>query len=567
MNKRMCPFGIIVCVWIFFILAPPGADAANHALLIGVGEYEHIDESYWLQGPPYDVSALKEVLETTWGFRSDHITTLVNDKARRGKILSELSALDKKTKSGDSLFIYFSGHGVSAYDPRSKKLGLDPLTGALAPADFTFGSPDEMRKGLIIGARDLRPVFEKLEKNHRLLVVFDACYSGYTVRALRGVGKARNLPMEWEDLTGEAPGEFGASTLKRPEYPYKNIVYLSASSMREIAVDITREDIDNGVETMDGKPHGAFTNALLKGLRGAADANHDSVITHRELYSLAREEVSRRFLHTPGMLYSEKNRDVIDTPVFGGRIGKNAPEGVLLPDRELMVKIEGLDPPLARRIAGVDGLKVVKGGEDIRVSRKRDVFRLHLSNGYPLAALPAGKPDQVVERLARQVKIKGLVGLSIKGQRFNVFVELTGPDGVLVEGDEVGFRVDVEADSYLLLINIDPTGFINVIYPYKREELAVRKANVDLRLSEIGEVQPPFGVEYIKAFAFRRRPPGLAGLVAGEFDPMDKRFSGLMDLLRIYGRDGAQTTIQVKTCAKKDIVQIKAADFSRKEIK
>ncbi len=553
---RMCLFRTIACVYILLILAPCGVEAANHALLIGVGEYKRIDESYWLQGPPYDVSALRDALETTWGFKPDHITTLVNDEARRERILGELAALDGKTRPGDSLFIYFSGHGVSAHDPKSEQLGLGPFTGALAPADFKFGSPDEMRKRLIIGARDLRPVFETLEKNHRLLVVFDTCYSGYAVRALHGAGKDRALPVEWEDLTEEPPGEFGASTLKTPEYPYNNVVYLSASSMREIAVDITAEDIKNGVKTMDGNPHGAFTNALLKGLRGAADTDHDNVITPRELYSHAREEVSRRFLHTPGMLYPEKNRGLINQPVFGGRIIKKTPGGILAPNQELRVKIEGLDPPLARRIAGVDGLKVVTRGEDIRISRERDAYRLHLSNGYPLASIPVRDPGQLTARLARQVKIKELVGFSAKDQRFNIFVELTGPDGVLVEGDEVGFRVGVDVDSYLLLINIDPTGFINVIYPYTSEELAERKANEDLRLPEMGVVQPPFGVEYIKAFAFKRRPDGLVGLVGGEFDPMDDRFSALMDLIRACGGDAAQTTIQVKTCAKADIVKI-----------
>lgn len=96
-------------------------------------------------------------------------------------------------------------------------------------------------------------------------------------------------------------------------------------------------------------------------------------------------------------------------------------------------------------------------------------------------------------RLARQVRVKELTEFLVTDQRFNVFVERTGPAGVLAEGDEVALRVEVGVESYLLLINIDP---------------------------------------------------------------MDKKFSDLMDLINAYGSGGAQTTILVKTCAKEDIVRV-----------
>ena len=40
--------------------------------------------------------------------------------------------------------------------------------------------------GFIIGKRDLRPIFAELERERRVLVIFDACFSGKTVRSLRG---------------------------------------------------------------------------------------------------------------------------------------------------------------------------------------------------------------------------------------------------------------------------------------------------------------------------------------------------------------------------------------------
>ena len=63
---------------------------------------------------------------------------------------------------------------------------------------------------------------------------------------------------------------------------YKNVVFISASSDAEEAYDLTDPLAQ---KTIDGKSHGAFTNALLKVLQGAedADTNGDSKISYGEL--------------------------------------------------------------------------------------------------------------------------------------------------------------------------------------------------------------------------------------------------------------------------------------------
>ena len=52
--------------------AAPGASAANHALLIGIGQYQ----TRVLEGPPHDVAALKTVLASRYDFNTANIRFL-----------------------------------------------------------------------------------------------------------------------------------------------------------------------------------------------------------------------------------------------------------------------------------------------------------------------------------------------------------------------------------------------------------------------------------------------------------------------------------------------------------
>ena len=175
--------------------------------------------------------------------------------------------------------------------------------------------------------------------------------------------------------------------------------------------------------------------------------------------------------------------------------------------------------------------------------------------GYFLATVPRQQQELLVQRLSRQVKIKDLVGLSFPDQRFNVFADMMGAGGVLVEGDTVGFRIRADQDSYILLIDIDPTGSVYVIYPVNEQELSPIKANRELALPDIGKVGRPLGTEYVKVFAFKQRSSALERMIDAEFDPSDEKFSVLMRLVKDQRHAIAQTTLRVKTCGKGDIIK------------
>ena len=89
-------------------------------------------------------------------------------------------------------------------------------------------------------------------------------------------------------------------------YPYRNIFYISAASENEVAKDIRRNNL-NVYPTIDGKPHGVLTDALLRVLAGQTpvDADHDGQWSQIELFKSVKAEVRRRFEQTPQMLPRE----------------------------------------------------------------------------------------------------------------------------------------------------------------------------------------------------------------------------------------------------------------------
>lgn len=551
---------LLVCC---IILAPGWLLAANHALLVGVGHYPNLPDRSQLQGPPHDVVALENVLKSTLAFDSGNITTLVDYQATKARILAALKRLVRETRPGDAVFVYFSGHGAGYYDPNLKnaRLDLSPNTGALIPYDFSEeGGARDILDRLIIGRRDLRPLFTALDKGRRILVVFDACYSGESVRSLplhcEYEKKYRTHPLRFKDLTDEGPTAFGSATARESDYPYQNIVYISASSKKEKARDITREDIRWGVTTHDGKPHGALTDALIVGLKGRADTNRDGKISPGELHKFIRKPVHARFSHTPGLLYSPEEPAVLDRPFFAHRGGVGLPPPPDSSRKTLLVKLVNVDDALRQRIETIDDVELVDESCELIVEKREDGYWLVSKNGNPFTAKPFSSGQEVLKRLERQVKIKRLTELSTPDQRFNVRLDLIGPSGVLVEGGEIGFEIRAEKPSCLLLINIDPTGFIHVIYPAFPRELAIQEAGRALKLEDQGVVTPPFGVEYLKVFAFPRAPRELKSLIGAEIDPLDPELDRLMRLIHNNRAAMAQDTLQVKTCARRDIVPL-----------
>lgn len=555
-NFRISALTALLLLCLVLIPAAWGM-AAKRALLVGVGEYPHLHSSKQLEGPAHDVAALADLLKTNHGFPAGNIVSLVDGQATKSNVLSALENLVKQTNHGDLVLIYFSGHGTSTSEYGAWE--FDASTGALLPYNFKMDKDvKKMMDSLIIGRRDLRPILEKLDqKGPQVLAVFDACYSGFTIRSSRkSKAKSRHVPLHLKSLPASRGQGF-----EPPEYPYQNIVYMSAASSDEQAWDITQGLIWDGKKTFDNKPHGALTDSLLHAAAGDADTNGDGDVTCNELYHFTKTRVTKEFSQTPQLLHAKAALNLLDAPIFDSPKKKRKFEVAAKKNKgPIRVKLESLRPGLEKKIAEMGNVSVVSDGDwDLLITprkiKKRGIRRLvnfYLPSG---ALLDQVELKDVVARIQRQIGTNPLIDHAYSEVNFNVFLELIDPKGVLVEDDPVGFIIRSEADAYILLINIESTGAINVLYPYMPEELSPVQAGQTLRLPELGYVSPPnFGVEHVKVFAFKEKPNGVEDLMGESFNPGSPLFDKLMKIIDAPAGRAAQAVLQVKTAPRSDLV-------------
>ena len=529
------------------LLLAPAVFAAK-ALLIGVAEYPPpVDD---LEGPVHDVRAVARILERHWGLSASDVRALLDSEATRSNILAEIDALFERSAVGEHVLIYFSGHGTSAFDPRMG-LPLPTTSGALVPfLEQRPGTPEQWLDALIIGRRDLNPRFKRLDAGgRRVLVVIDACYSGNTVRGAFGAVK---LPSRYANISGGFPdyiGPYGSNTAKRATYPYDNVFYLAASGENEVAKDISSAYL-TVQPTFDGRPHGAFTDALARVLSGRlpADANGDGALSYDELYQALRAFMGQqKYGHTPVRLpgLADRAAGIATRSLFGRR----APARPASPGRArggFSVAVEGfpgLTAALRRR-----GIVVQAQDATLRVRREeeRGATLLIAPGGDLITRLPTLIPAEVEAAVLAQQGIHAWVNAPFNDD----FLLSAGVQGVavgstLVAGDKIGFSVQPERAAYLVLVNIGPTGGVQVLYPWSDQKQRAPAARLKT-LHDIAKVNKdgPFGREIVDIYAFENWPAGLDRHLERErYDPDSPEARALRQTLMRHKGSGARETL------------------------
>ena len=470
----------------------------QRALLVGVGEYQ--DRRLTLLGPPHDVVALREELTARLGFPADQVEALVDGQATRANILRSLARLRDLSQSDDFVLIYLSGHGTSAYDAASASLALPSNTGAFVPHDYSAqGDARQKLASLILGYRDLRPLLTALDgKGVSGMVMIDSCYARDTSRSLHVAA-----PLAWRHIAS------GLEHLEEPfdslpkdagdRYPYRHLATLTASGAKEKALDLP-----DGSKTLDGKPHGAFTDAVLRTLRSAAnaDSNGDSALSAWEFFTAVKNRMSEadiphspRFLPPPG----EDFTGLAERAAFrstGPAPAPPEPRG----DR-LRVLVDGAFPLIDAAIAETDALLSAADGHDLRVKRLDGAIHLLTSfgdsvGGFQSEADAAGALRQrpwvrfLVRGLSQASRFDG-VRLRLRGETFE-------------EGDELTIETAMPGGFYLLVLDIAPNGEFRVLYPGRREGFGAVPANSAVQFR--AKVDAPFGIDHLVAAAFRDKP-------------------------------------------------------------
>ena len=470
--------------------------ATQRALLIGVGDYIGVEND--LDGPPHDVAAMRDVLTSRLGFAPGDIVALVDQAATRQGILDALDTLVGEAREGDFVFIYLSGHGTSAFDAAGAALSLSADTGAFVPADYPFaGSPEDRRAALLIGTRDVRPRLEAIDRRGVSgMVVVDSCFSANSARSFYATEiltyRVVNSGLEY---LGEFPMVPGAS--KAP-YPYRRIVTIAASGKSEKAVDWGERYTDR---THDGKPHGAFTDSLLRVLKslGDADADHDETVTNRELFNaLAARMRQPDVPHSPKFQPSRaEDPGLGDSPAFRHAELLTAPQP---PARPLGVHLAGAFPLVRATVADTATLMTAdEQDHDIRVERAPRAVRLLTRHGDQI--MLASSEQEAADALRQQPWIRRLIGTANSAQRFEVSMPIAQGE-TYAEGDVLHLAVSADRPCHLLVVAVAADGTFRVLHP-TRSFFAVG-ADTEVRFQ--ARVDTPLGIDHVVAVAFLQPP-------------------------------------------------------------
>lgn len=203
-----------------------------YVVSVGICNYKNIRNLKKAETDARDIAAL-------YGTHTENVKLLLGSQATHENILSNLSSVFSAAEEDDIVVFFFSGHGGK---------------GGLCAYDTSSG------KNMVTYAEVQQAIRDCKANNKQLFI--DACYSG----GLRTNTKS-------------------ASQISAKQSPLSNTegVMLFLSSRTG--------------ETSQENPwseNGFFTQYLIKGIKGAADADKDRIITAKEIFTYVSKNVSDR---------------------------------------------------------------------------------------------------------------------------------------------------------------------------------------------------------------------------------------------------------------------------------
>jgi hypothetical protein len=143
----------------------------REALLVGINDYDGVND---LQGCINDVTNVRSVLKTFFGFENTDIRVLTDSRATKQNILSRLEKMVMNAVSGDYLIFHFSGHGSQIRDREGDELA-DHMDELICPCDMNWDDgfiSDDM----------FSDILKQLKKGVRMEILLDSCHSGTGTR-------------------------------------------------------------------------------------------------------------------------------------------------------------------------------------------------------------------------------------------------------------------------------------------------------------------------------------------------------------------------------------------------
>ncbi len=221
----------------------------GHALVIGVGQYAHAPRANVLIAAT-DAKAVADVLvdPRTCGYPPEQVKLLRDDQATKAGTLAALDDLASRAGEGDTVFIFYCGHGAPGED-----------------GNYYFVSHDaRIRGGRVVAGTGVSEaeLIEKLRaiQARRVLVTLNTCYSGSV--------SPDSFSAEEEEVETAAPPPDTTSAILATGTG-RIIITASGESQKSY--------IGRGTQSI-------FTQALTDGLQGRGVSNRGGYISAYNLY-------------------------------------------------------------------------------------------------------------------------------------------------------------------------------------------------------------------------------------------------------------------------------------------
>jgi hypothetical protein len=241
-------------------------DPNAYAIVVGIEKYRQKGIPP-VQYAAHDAQTVYSYLTQSMGVDSKNVILLANEQAAKTDLEKYFGPwLANRVTDKSRVFIYFAGHG--APNPETGEGYLIPYDGDPNYTDVT--------------AYPIRALYEAMAKlpSQNVTVTLDACFSGQGSRSIIAQG-ARPL----------------ITAVDQTKSVGDNTVVLSAAKANQISA------------SYPDAQHGLLTYFLLRGLKGAADLNHDGIITTTKLFKYVMPQVEREarkqnVQQTPGIVPS-----------------------------------------------------------------------------------------------------------------------------------------------------------------------------------------------------------------------------------------------------------------------
>jgi hypothetical protein len=227
------------------------------AVVVGINDYPNTRRLKWAVN---DARAFYRHLVDVIQVPEENVTLLLNQDAGLSRLRSALGThLKKMAGKEDMVIIYFAGHGATEKDVLSPD--GDGLEKYMLPYDV---DPEDLYASAL-PMREISHIFYRIQ-SQRIIFIADSCYSGASG------GRTISLPGIRANISDSFLDRIAGG---------KGTVILTASGANEVSAE------DEKLK------HGVFTFYLLEGLRGAADADKDRLITVDEIYQYVSVQVPR----------------------------------------------------------------------------------------------------------------------------------------------------------------------------------------------------------------------------------------------------------------------------------